>query len=128
MNPNITFLFNQPWAISEDWSSLLSLVREGTHYGWYSDEAEYYEGDYNFAYIYCWDNQWWVSEHVPFKEGGEMGLEEVQDNIYCLGAELSQPALNDALCSIAGNHWQRELASRRSRALGCPDEWDDIPF
>lgn len=110
MNRNITFmtLVRKPWAISADWSSLLSLVQEGTHYEWYSDEAKYYEGDYNFAYIYHFNNKWWVSEHVPFKEGGSMGLEEVESNRYCLGEQMTPESLDDALCSIAENHWMRE--------------------
>lgn len=129
MNPNITFvtLFNQPWAISEDWEALLSLVREGTHYNWYSDEAEYYEDDYNFAYLYHLNNKWWVSEQFPFKEGGEMGLEELRDNRYCLGAKLVQEALVDALCSIARNHWEWEQQHIQS-CSPCDLYLDDIPF
>ena len=127
MNPNITFvtLFNQTWAVSDDWSSLLSLVREGTHYNWYSDEAEYYEDDYKFAYLYHLNNKWWVSEQFPFKEGGEMGLEELRDNRYCLGTELVQEALVDALCSIARKEWEQQHIQSCSP---CNLYLDDIPF
>lgn len=129
MNPNITFmtLAREPWAISADWKALLSLVRKGTHYGEYSDEAEYYEGDYNFAYIYHYDNKWWVSEQFPFIEGGEMGLEELRDNRYCLGTELVPEVLDDALCSIAGNHWEWEQQHIQS-CSPCDLYLEDIPF
>lgn len=132
----VTFmdLESETWAVSYDWNALMTLMYQAVEYSDWSDEPIGYKGNYNFATIYRWQGQWIISEVIPFKEGGCIGLEEIRDNKVCLGRQA--PSIKDidqAITEIAARaaEYKRERQEKLETQLtNSPRDLylDDIPF